>query len=47
MFKYALAIVALVSSTEALTVTQRSQMRAQIDEAIDNYLQAQESNENT
>ena len=48
MFKYAaLAIAALVSSTEALTVTQRSQMRAQIDEAIDNYLSAQESNENT
>ena len=48
MFKYAaLAIAALVSSTEALSVVQRSQMRAQIDEAIDSYLQAQESSANT
>ena len=45
--KFALALLALVSSTEALTVTQRSQMRAQIDEAIDNYLEAQESSANT
>ena len=43
MFKYAtLAIVALFSSADALSVTQRSAMRAQIDEAIDNYLDAQE-----
>ena len=47
MFKYALAIVAMIYSTEALTVTQRSAMRSQIDEAIDNYLSAQESSENT
>ena len=47
MFKYALAIVAALSSTEALTVTQRSQMRSQIDEAIDSYLSAQESTENS
>ena len=41
MFKYAvLAIAALVSSTDALTVTQRSAMRSQIDEAIDSYLEA-------
>ncbi len=41
MFKYiAVAAVALFSSdTQALTVQQRSAMKVQIDEAIDNYLE--------
>ena len=44
MFKFATAaLVALLSSdAQALTVTQRSAMRTQIDEAIDNYLEQQE-----
>ena len=45
MFKFAIALVALVSQADALTVTQRTAMRAQIDEAIDSYLEAQESQE--
>ena len=41
MFKFAtLAVVALFGQADALTVTQRSAMRAQIDEAIDNYLES-------
>jgi len=48
MFKFAtLAVVALFGQADALTVTQRSAMRAQIDEAIDNYLESQESQANT
>ena len=48
MFKYAaLAVVALFGQADALTVTQRTAMRAQIDEAIDNYLEAQESQSNS
>jgi hypothetical protein len=45
MFKFAtLAIVALFAAdANALTVTQRSAMRTQIDEAIDNYLEQQET----
>tara|TARA_B110000503_G_C6997499_1_gene350047 strand:- start:611 stop:832 length:222 start_codon:yes stop_codon:yes gene_type:complete len=45
MFKFAtLAIVALFAAdTNALTVTQRSAMRTQIDEAIDSYLNQQET----
>ena len=41
MFKYiAIAAVALFSQeTEALSLQQRTQMKAQIDEAIDNYLE--------
>jgi len=43
MFKYiALAAVAL-TNTEALSIQQRTQMKAQIDEAIDNYLEASEN----
>ena len=41
--KFTFAIVALIAGAEALTVTQRSAMRTQIDEAIDNYLEVQES----
>jgi hypothetical protein len=41
MFKYAaLAIAALLGSTEAVSVEQKAQMRAQIDAAIDEYLDA-------
>ena len=41
MFKYiSLAVVALVGSTEAVSVEQRAQMRAKIDAAIDAYLDA-------
>ena len=45
MFKFAtIALVALFSQeSSALSVQQRAAMRTQIDEAIDNYLEAQES----
>lgn len=41
MFKQiALAALAMVGTTEAVTLEQRAQMRAQIDAAIDSYLDA-------
>jgi len=41
MFKYiTIAVVALVGTTEAVSVDQKAQMRAQIDAAIDSYLDA-------
>lgn len=41
MFKYiSAAVVAMLGTTEAVSVEQKIQMRAQIDEAIDNYLDA-------
>ena len=46
MFKYAaLAIVALAGQAEANTLEQKIQMRAQIDAAIDSYLDADASSE--
>lgn len=41
MYKYvAAAVVAMLGSTEAVSVEQRVQMRAKIDNAIDSYLDA-------
>jgi hypothetical protein len=41
MFKYiSVALVAMIGSTEAVSVEQRAQMRAKIDAAIDTYLDA-------
>jgi len=41
MFKYvATAVVALLGTTEAVSIEQKVQMRAQIDAAIDSYLDA-------
>ena len=49
MFKFVtVALIALLSSSaSAVTVEQRAQMKSQIDAAIDSYLEAQESTENT
>jgi len=47
MFKFIAIAVAALTGAEALSVQQRVQMRSQIDEAIDEYLEAQESQENT
>ena len=41
MFKYiSAAVVAMLGTTEAVSVEQRAQMRAKIDAAIDAYLDA-------
>jgi hypothetical protein len=41
MFKYAaVCLVALLGQAEAVSVEQKTQMRAQIDAAIDEYLDA-------
>jgi len=49
MFKYiAIAAVALFAAdTQALSLQQRTQMKAQIDEAIDNYLETSETTANS
>jgi hypothetical protein len=38
--RIALAVVAMVGTSEAVTLEQKAQMRAQIDAAIDAYLDA-------
>ena len=41
MFKYiSLAVVAMVGSSQAVSIEQKAQMKAQIDTAIDSYLDA-------